>query len=193
MPRTAVKAKALFFEVKGKGTRILAAQAQGSLLKLHGPLGSGFPVLTGRSILAAGGIGIAPLVFLAASTGMPRTLIYGARTAGRLACPPEDLKLPGLTLVEATDDGSRGEQGTVAELLASRLEGVDAVFACGPHAMLKQVAALAAQKGIEAWLSMEEKMACGVGACRGCAVSAADGYRFVCSDGPVFRAGEVNL
>lgn len=183
----------LFFAVKGKGTNILAAAAPGSLLKLLGPLGSGFPALPHRSILAAGGIGIAPLVFLAASTDIPRTMIYGARTADQLACPPADLKLPGLTLIEATEDGSRGEKGIVTELLSSRLSDVNAVFSCGPVAMLKQVVTLANRNKIKAWVSLEEKMACGIGACRGCALLTTDGFRTVCSDGPVFRAGEVNF
>lgn len=181
----------LFFAVKGQGTKLLAGASPGSMWKLLGPLGTGFPSLPQESLLVAGGMGIAPLAFLAASTEIPRTLIYGARTADQLVCPPDDLKLPGLTLIETTEDGSRGEKGSAVDLLSRLLSGSGALFACGPNQMLRAVVCLSRQNGKEAWISLEERMACGIGACLGCAVAAGDGYRCVCSDGPVFSVKEV--
>lgn len=183
----------LFFTVKGLGTKLLAGASQGSVWKLLGPLGTGFPSLPQKALLVAGGMGIVPLVFLASSTESPRTLVYGARTANQLVCPPEDLELPGLTLIETTEDGSRGRKGNVTAIMPPLLANAEAIFACGPTRMLRTVVSLSAQNGKEAWISLEERMACGIGACRGCAVAAGAGgdYRSVCSDGPVFPAGEV--
>jgi len=182
---------AVLFEIVGRGTALLAGTDPGSSWRLLGPLGRGFPVLPPGSLLVAGGMGIAPLAFLAASTTIPRTLIYGARTADQLVCPRENLELPGLTVYEVTDDGSRGEKGTAVDLFSQLVEKAKAVFACGPRPMLAAVRSISNRAGIEAWISVEERMACGIGACLGCVVPADGGYKQVCRDGPVFRAGEV--
>ncbi len=182
---------ALLIEIKGKGTALLARTGPGAVVDLLGPLGNGFPDPPAGSMLVAGGAGIAPLAFLAASANVPRTLLYCARTAGQLACPRPDLELPGLNIVEATDDGSRGEKGTAADLLSRRIEGTKAVFACGPRPMLAAVKEICLRADIPAWFSLEERMACGIGACLGCAVATNGGYRRVCRDGPVFPAEEV--
>lgn len=182
----------LFFQVKGEGTGILAGIEPGSLLKLLGPLGTGFHSVPANSILVAGGMGIAPLVYLAAEAVKSCSLIYAARRADQLVCPPADLNIAGVTLLEVTEDGSRGEMGSATDLL-SRLLNSDhhsykAIFACGPRPMLQAVASLGRQKGVPTWVSLEERMACGIGACLGCAVATIDGYRRVCYDGPVFPA-----
>lgn len=180
-----------FFATKGQGTTRLAAAEPGSLLKLHGPLGRGFPPLGSQALMVAGGMGIAPIAFLAASTREPRTLIYGARSAEQLVCLPADLDHPGLSVLKTTDDGSKGERANVIEILRDNFFWFQAIYACGPRAMLKEVAGLSMQHGIPAWVSLEEKMACGVGACLGCSVKCNDGYRPVCSEGPVFPVEEV--
>jgi len=182
----------LFFQVKGDGTGILANVETDSTIKLFGPLGIGFPALPENSLLVAGGMGIAPLVYLAATTAKPCTMIYAACTAAQLVCPATDLKLSGVTLLEITEDGSRGEQGTAIDLL-SRLLNADsdrykAIFSCGPRSMLKAVADLGHQTGLPTWISLEERMACGIGACLGCVVKTSGGYKRVCFDGPVFPA-----
>lgn len=183
----------LLIEIKGKGTALLAETAPGVSLKLLGSLGRGFPDLPPQSLLVAGGAGIAPLAFLAASTAAPRTLLYCARSADLLVCSGADLELPGLSVVEATDDGSRGVKGTAADLLSNRIKGSGAVFACGPRPMLAAVKEICSRAKIETWFSLEERMACGIGACVGCAVATTGGYRLVCRDGPVFPAEEVIL
>jgi len=183
----------LLIEIKGKGTTLLAGTGTADVIELLGPLGNGFPPLAPGALLVAGGAGIAPLAFLAASASVPRTLLYCARTADLLACPRYDLDMPGLSIIEATDDGSRGEKGTAADILSRRIEGAGAVFACGPRPMLVAVKKMCRQSGIRAWFSLEERMACGIGACVGCAVATTSGYKRVCRDGPVFPAEEVIL
>lgn len=183
----------IFFEVGGRGGELISTVEPGTTLRLLGPLGRGFPKPQAGSLLVAGGMGIAPLVFLAKSTTVPRTLIYGSRTAARMACPREDLDLPGLTVVEVTEDGSRGERGTACEIAERYIPSSSAVFACGPRQLLAALAEAAAERDIAAWVSVEERMACGIGACLGCAVRTDQGYMRVCKDGPVFPAGEVNL
>ncbi len=181
----------LLFEVKGTGTGLMAGATEGSTWKIAGPLGRGFPALPPHALLVAGGIGIAPLAFLAASTEQPRILLFGGRTASQLACLPEDLDLPNLTIIEVTEDGSRGRDGLVTDYLPELLPGAPALFACGPRAMLAPIKELCLHQRVPAWFSMEEKMACGIGACVGCAVQTREGYKRACSDGPVFAAEEV--
>ncbi len=181
----------LLFAVKGQGTKLMAAAEVGSFWRISGPLGRGFPAVPGGSLLVAGGIGIAPLAFLAASTEKPRTLIYGARTAHQLICPPGLIDLPNLQVIEVTEDGSRGEKGTVADLLPALLPDAAVLFACGPGPMLRAVKALCIHSCTPAWFSVEEKMACGIGACLGCALQTPKGYSRVCREGPVFTAEEV--
>lgn len=182
----------LFFQVKGEGTGILSGSDPSSLLKLLGPLGTGFPPVHANSILVAGGMGIAPLAYLAAEAVKPCSLIYAARRADQLVCPSADLEIAGLTLLEVTEDGSRGEMGSATDLLSRLLNSENhsckAIFACGPRPMLQAVAGLGRQKSLPTWVSLEERMACGIGACLGCAVATTDGYKRVCHDGPVFPA-----
>jgi dihydroorotate dehydrogenase electron transfer subunit len=185
------------FQVKGEGTRILAGAESGSLLRLLGPLGTGFPPVPANAILVAGGMGIAPLVYLAAEADQSCSLIYAARGAGQMVCPPEDLIIPGVNLLEVTEDGSRGEMSSATDLLSRLLNnnqhGYKAMFACGPRLMLQAVVNLGLLKGVPTWVSLEERMACGIGGCLGCAVATTDGYRRVCHDGPVFPAEVVTF
>jgi dihydroorotate dehydrogenase electron transfer subunit len=187
----------LFFQVKGEGTGILADIEIGSTIKMLGPLGTGFPALPANSLLVAGGMGIAPLVYLATEAAKPCTMIYAAFTATQLVCPATDLEISGLTLLKVTEDGSRGEKGTAIDLL-SRLLNTDsdryrAIISCGPRPMLRAVADIGLLTGLPTWISLEERMACGIGACFGCAVATVDGYKRVCHDGPVFSAEVVTF
>lgn len=191
----------LLYQVVGKGTAWLAAQMPGSLIEGLGPLGRGFSIPAGGNIaLVAGGLGIAPLFFLARTAvarGVRVSFYLGARTRQHLL-RQEALQQLGLCLKIATDDGSAGFAGPVTELLARDLEKQrwDQIFACGPRPMLAKVAELASGQGISAEVSLEERMACGLGACRGCVVAVyqPDGsiiYENVCSTGPVFPAQEI--
>ncbi len=191
----------LLVEVRGPGTSWLAFQGGGTPLDIIGPLGTGFPrPSTERAVMVGGGVGMAPLVFLAEEMvhyGIEVDFLLGARSELQLL-QREFLTGIGAAVQVATDDGSCGHHGRVTDLLPPMLaKGKEVtVYACGPRPMLKTVAELAAGVGVPCWLSLEEFMACGVGACRGC-VTATRGndeqvtYKDVCTDGPVFAAGEV--
>ncbi len=193
----------VIYKILGKGTQILSSRKPGEILDIIGPLGNGFdcPKAAGKlkkpgPILVAGGMGVAPLVFLAEKLKMQLPLVLiGAKTKAQVICSKE-FKSSGCTVKVATDDGSSGFKGKVTDLLASLLLSTSgyrpsAIYACGPHPMLKAIAALAAENKIVTQLSLEEHMACGVGACLGCAVLTKSGYKSVCKEGPVFDGQEI--
>lgn len=195
----------LLFESVGKGTRILSQAEKGITMEIIGPLGTGFRLeATSHPILVGGGMGIAPLPFLAseaAKTFRPGeiTVLLGARTASGL-CARETFASLGVALRLATDDGTEGHRGPVSELLEGELRRRGnqprAIYACGPKLMLKTIAELARKHGVPCQVSVEERMACGVGACMACACKTRDergSYHFkrVCIEGPVFDAKEV--
>ncbi len=191
---------AFLYRVRGEGTRWLARLRPGDEVEVTGPHGRGFS-FSGRGkkgLLVAGGIGIAPIFFLArelSALAWELTFVFGARTREELFRWQELAALGEVLL--ATEDGSAGRAGTAGELLADVLPrgGWEAVFACGPRGLLREVQRFSCEAGIPAQIALEERMACGVGACYGCACRAAGGrgYLRVCSDGPVFGAGEVVL
>ncbi len=187
----------ILFQVKGRGTAILATQKEGDEIQVLGPLGRGFDLSSvGPAILVAGGIGIAPFLFLAKqlkAQGQKIYLFYGAKTATELLLLDEFETL-GVEIFLATEDGKAGRRGFVTEPLRSFLEkspqGV--IYACGPLPMLKAVSDLAFTFGLKAFLSLEARMACGLGMCLGCTVPKADGkFLHVCTEGPVVLAEEV--
>ena len=202
----------LVYEIRGRGTALLAEKRVGDALDLLGPLGNGFalPSSGGRPIwLVGGGMGAAPLYLLArriAETVGSECISFslGARTAEMHICLdefrcfcPTDLES---RFRIATDDGSLGDRGLVSELLAQRVDEMDSsnppiTYACGPTVMLREVARIAKEHGLECQVSLEAKMACGVGACMGCVVKVREGggYKYVrvCREGPVFEAQEV--
>lgn len=190
----------ILFKVVGKGTEMLSCYRQGDRLSVIGPLGNGFqvPDTCRQLILVAGGVGVPPIRFLAQSLlerqdGPNRCVVFiGGRTRDDLVCIRE-FDLPGFLLDVSTDDGSQGNPGLVTSSLAKALdaESADLICACGPPGMLKAVAVLAEQRQIPCQVSIEAMMACGMGACLGCAVKMRDEderYRHVCVDGPVFDA-----
>ena len=175
----------------GKGTHAITSLAPGDCIEVLGPLGNSYPDFEPdkKLWLLGGGTGIASLLFLHDVHGNPADrILWGGKCAKEL---PEDSEC---TL--ATDDGSVGESGNVVEVTQRWLASgkPDYIVACGPKGLLKGVQQLASEYKIPAWISCEEFMACGMGACAGCAVPlAAGGYARVCADGPVFKAGEVLL
>jgi len=187
----------------GKGTALLRHAPLGAQLRLLAPLGNGFDLAAAEHplALAAGGIGLPPVLFAAevlARRGVRFDIYLGANTTEELLeverCRAA-ASAAGGTVVLSTDDGSRGEPGFITTALARRLAAGQAyarVLACGPNAMLAAVARLAAEHGIEAQLSLEEPMGCGVGVCLGCVVELADGhYVPSCKEGPVFAASRL--
>ena len=193
----------ILFKVVGKGTERLTRCRTGDRLSVIGPLGNAFlvPESCRQLVLVAGGIGVPPIRFLAQSLlerddGLNRCVVFiGGRSQEDLVCISE-FDLPGFLLDVSTDDGSRGHQGLVTHSLERTLDStpVDLICACGPPAMLKAVADIALRRDIPCQVSIEAMMACGMGACLGCAVETTDGdarYRHVCVDGPVFDAGRI--
>lgn len=184
------------FEVRGEGTKWLAQRQVGDKLNVLGPLGNGFTVTPNdRLLLVGGGIGVPPLLGQAAFTAKNSTAVLGFRSADR-AMLVEDYRDYCEAVYLCSDDGSLGRHGFVDAQLKDILEkdkNFTAVLACGPKPMLKNVAKVAAEYGVPCQVSLEERMACGVGACLGCAVQMADGtMKHVCKDGPVFDAKEVD-
>ncbi len=180
------------YEVKGAGTRAIAELVPGHRIRVTGPLGRGFDVqdLRGRILLVAGGIGIAPFRYLAralVAAGRDRlTLAAGFRGLPYgiedFAGVVDDIRI-------ATEDGSAGIQGRVPVLY--RPQDFDVVVACGPVPMMRAVQQGCREAGTRAIVSMEARMACGIGACLGCTTQTTTGMRRVCADGPVFPADEV--
>jgi len=184
------------FEVRGEGTKWLAQRQVGDKVNVLGPLGNGFTVTPNdRLLLVGGGIGVPPLLGQAAFTAKNSTAVLGFRSADR-AMLVEDYQDYCEAVYLCSDDGSLGRHGFVDAQLKDILEkdkNFTAVLACGPKPMLKNVAKVAAEHGVPCQVSLEERMACGVGACLGCAVQMADGtMKHVCKDGPVFDAKEVD-
>lgn len=188
----------IVFEVRGEGTAELAKLNAGELIDMLAPLGHGFTVDSGFNnvVLIGGGIGTPPMLPLAAAYGSRATAISGFRNASAVILQ-EDFAKTGAETILCTDDGSAGIHGFVtapfAELAAKG--GIDAVYACGPMPMLKGIAEICKDNDIFCEISLEERMACGIGACLGCACrtlrSDEEYFAHVCKDGPVFNAKEV--
>ena len=184
----------LIYRVVGRGTALMTKLQPGDTIDCMGPLGNGFALNAQRPLLVGGGMGLAPLLLLArAFCSQPATMLMGGRNEQELfwsnlyASVCKNIHI-------TTDDGSVGQRGFTVDALPELLASgkFDAVYACGPHIMLKGVAAIATQYHIPCQVSMEDYMACGVGACLSCTCAGTSGKRLkVCTDGPVFDAGEV--
>jgi len=190
----------IYFKDVGRGTNILAHTRVGEVLDVFGPLGRGFRIDKDRpACLVGGGLGIAPMLFLAKkiaslSTDHSRDLIVlGGRSREDVEPLVDDFKEFGLALHCATDDGSYGIKGFVTEIVKSEeLKPGTVVYACGPDNMLEALHELCRTRGFDCQVSVESVMACGMGACLGCNIdAAAGGYVHVCIDGPVFNAEEL--
>jgi dihydroorotate dehydrogenase electron transfer subunit len=192
----------LLCRVAGRGTSLFSRMKSGSALNILGPLGRGFtvPEDVRQVILLAGGVGVAPLAYLlheellkACGTHREITAYLGARTWELLTGLDRLENFCGVRI--ATDDGSRGYHGLVTDLLNRDIGDFKPeetmIYACGPSPMIKSLGSMMAQSPIRCEVSLEERMACGMGACVGCAVAIADeqgkqDYARVCHDGPVF-------
>lgn len=184
----------------GKGTAEFARLAAGDSLQVLGPLGNGFPTEKAegrRALLVGGGVGIPPLLYLAESLPCEKDIILGFRNADTFLT--EHFALLGNVHL-ATEDGSLGTKGNVLDCIRQeQIEG-GIIYACGPIPMLRALKAFAQEKNLPCYLSLEERMACGIGACLGCVcrASSPDPHfgtetRRVCADGPVFEAGDILL
>ncbi len=191
----------IIYRTAGRGTMMLSLEQKGGALEMLGPLGNGFPPPEKGSlpVFVAGGSGFPPLLFFAVRAGSRARLFIGARD--RECLPPvsvlKSFRSNVLKVQIATEDGSSGKKGMVSDILREHLSGADdvgnaVIYACGPRPMLSEVSRMAREHSIRCYVSMEERMACGLGACMGCSVAAkSGGYKRVCKEGPVFEAGEI--
>jgi dihydroorotate dehydrogenase electron transfer subunit len=201
----------ILYEIVGRGTKILSEKKPGEYLDVLGPLGNGFDCQTPITdkqlpIIVAGGIGVAPLFFLAqrlTEYKLPRhaghraIVLIGARTKRKILCKKMFASLS-MDVKISSDDGSIGFKGRVTGLLKNILLSAQIcsykcamIYACGPRTMLREIAIISKQYGIPAQASLDEYMACGLGVCLGCMIQTKEGHKLVCKDGPVFDISEV--
>ena len=189
----------LVFRIAGEGTRAFSGLEKGETVEIVGPLGNGFPTDCSshrHALVIGGGIGIPPMLELSKRLegGAEVTAVLGYRDELFLV---EDFPC---RVVAATEDGSFGTKGNVLDAIREQNLSADVIYACGPAPMLRALKRYSEENGIECWLSMEEKMACGIGACLSCVCTTTqvDAHslvrnRRVCTEGPVFRSTEIEI
>lgn len=190
----------IVYRVAGKGTKEFSTYHDGQAISILGTLGNGFPLEEGKGkkvFLMGGGIGIPPMLQLSKELDADKQIILGYRNDELFL--KEDLDKNG-TVYIATEDGSAGTKGNVMDAIRENALDADVIFACGPMPMLRAIKQYAEEKGIPAFISLEEKMACGVGACLGCVCKTKEKDHHshvnnsrICTDGPVFEAREVEI
>ena len=187
----------LVYRVAGAGTEEFSRYEAGEKVQVMGPLGNGFPLKEKKAILIGGGIGIPPMLGLMKALDCERTAVLGYRDSQLFL--KDEFGAFGPAYV-ATEDGSAGTKGNVLD--AIRANGVEGavIYACGPTPMLRAIKAYAAENGIECYISLEERMACGIGACLACVCQSKEvdhhsnvHNKRICKDGPVFAAEEVEI
>lgn len=186
----------IVYRVAGKGTEEFSGLVAGRHIEIMGPLGNGFPTKSKSAFLIGGGIGIPPMLELAKTLDCEKQMILGYRDELFLA---EEFEPYGEVYV-ATEDGSAGVKGTVLDAIKVNKLNADIIYACGPKAMLKALKEYAKEQNMECWISLEERMACGIGACLACVCKTKhrDDHtnvhnKRICKEGPVFLAEEVEL
>jgi dihydroorotate dehydrogenase electron transfer subunit len=185
---------AILFQVVGCGTNWLSNCQLGDELDVLGPLGNGFYInsTSCNLLLVGGGIGIAPLFFLARVAMEKKcsvTMLLGASTATQLY--PNHLLPSAVDCVTTTDDGTMGEEGVITDLVPKFIDRVDQIFACGPSSMYKVIAKLPEIIGKPVQASLEVRMGCGFGLCYGCTVKTRAGLKQICKNGPIFELSEI--
>lgn len=194
----------LVYRVTGEntGTEEFSRLQKGDTVKILGPLGNGFTVETGKkAFLIGGGIGVPPMLQLAKnmkkSGTAPFQIVMGYRDANTFLM--DEFKEQGQTFT-ATEDGSVGTKGNVLDAVRANALSADVIYACGPTPMLRALKAYAAEQGMDCYISMEERMACGIGACLACVCNSTHkdehsnvNNKRICKEGPVFDAKEVEL
>lgn len=189
----------LVYRTAGAGTQEFSHYGAGDSLELVGPLGNGFPLDKGyeKVLLVGGGIGVPPMVELAKWLPGQKTVVSGYRNSDLFL--KEELSR-NADLYIATEDGSEGTKGNVLDAIRENHLEADAIFACGPAPMLRALKAYAEEQGMDCYLSLEERMACGIGACLACVCTSKDvdahtnvKNKRICKDGPVFAAEEIEL
>lgn len=186
----------LVYRVAGTGTKEFSQMGTSDSIEVLGPLGNGFTLEGNKVILIGGGIGIPPMLELAKQLTCEKQIVLGYRDITFLN---KEFEPYGKVFI-STEDGSRGTKGNVIDAIKENGLEADIIYACGPTPMLKGIKAYAIEHGIKAQLSLEERMACGIGACLGCVCKTKETdhhsnvkNKRICKDGPVFYAEEVEL
>ena len=186
----------LVYRVAGKGTKEFSDMHAAATLKVMGPLGNGFPKKEKKAFLIGGGSGIPPMLELAKELDCEKQMVLGYRDELFL----NDEFKPYGTVTIATEDGSAGTKGNVLDAIRENGLTADIIYACGPTPMLRAIKQYAAEHDIECYISMEERMACGIGACLACVCQSKDkdahsnvNNKRICKEGPVFLAEEVEI
>ena len=187
----------IVFEVRGEGTQWLAQREEGEKIDVLGPLGNGFNTENqSRPLVIGGGIGVPPMLGVADEFSGKCDAILGFKNIESSILASDFIESCNDVSI-MTDDGTLGEKGFVTDALVKLIDKNEysVIYACGPTPMLKAISDISIKKGIECYVSLEERMACGVGACLGCACKIRNGdkeeFKHVCKDGPVFKAEEV--
>lgn len=187
----------IVYRIAGKGTAEFSKCVAGEVLDIVGPLGNGFPLGEKKAFLIGGGIGVPPMLELARQLNCEKQIILGYRDNNLFLL--DEFKKYGDVYV-ATEDGSVGTQGNVIDAIKANALEADVIYTCGPTPMLRALAAYAEENDMECWISMEEKMACGIGACLACVCKSKEvdehtnvHNKRICKEGPVFNAKEVEL
>lgn len=187
----------ILYQVVGKGTDTLSCCRPGERCSLIGPIGNTWaPKEDASALLVGGGVGAAPLFMLAnmlAKTASRLHVVLGAQTKDAMVCYEDYLALPNVELIPATDDGSFGYAGFCTQPAQNVIKAgnVDYVAVCGPEPLMKIVSSIALDASLPCEVSLERRMACGVGACLSCVVDTIEGKKRCCIDGPIFDARKV--
>ena len=186
----------IVYRVAGAGTAEFSGYRAGDDIAVMGPLGNGFPLKSKKAFLIGGGIGIPPMLELSKNLECEKQIVLGYRDELFLNREFE----PFGRVYVATEDGSAGTKGNVLDAIWENELTADVIYACGPTPMLRALKAYAQERKIECWISLEERMACGIGACLACVCRSTDvdehshvHNKRICKDGPVFSAQEVEL
>lgn len=184
------------YRIAGEGTKQFSELKEGDKIEILGPLGNGFTKKEKKAILIGGGIGIPPMLELAKQLDAKKSIVLGYRDEIFLNKEFE----PYGDVFLASEDGAHGTKGTVLDAIRECAITGDVIYACGPTPMLRAIQAYALENDIEAQLSLEERMACGIGACLACVCKSKEldshshvHNKRVCKDGPVFDAREVDF
>ena len=187
----------IVYRVAGKGTDEFSTYESGDSIEVMGPLGNGFPLEGEKVFLIGGGIGVPPMLELAKQLNCEKQMILGYRDENLFL--RDEFEAYGEVYV-ATEDGSVGTKGNVIDAIKEHGLTADVMYACGPTPMLRALKAYAAEQNIKCYISLEEKMACGIGACLACVCKTKEvdhhsnvHNKRICKDGPVFLAEEVDL
>jgi len=186
-----------FFKIKGKGTRLLSEVKIGEKIDLFGPLGKGWelPNKNFKVIIVVGGIGIASVYLLLKNISQEIFMFYGAKSKNELLLHEEIKKFNNVKYIFCTEDGSVGYKGRIPDILDDYLsqdKTKDKVlYVCGPEGMIEAVIRIMKKYSLKGFLSLEERMACGIGACLGCVKKTAKGMKRVCKEGPVFSINQL--